>query len=64
MKTVFSGLGSESRIRLIEFSEVSFRGELPDTELESFFLLLWFENQDLNLAKNLYMYDILYQLRK
>lgn len=64
MKTVFSGRGSESRIRLIEFSEVSFREELPDTELESFFLLLWFENQDLNLAKNLDMYDILYQLRK
>ena len=61
MKTVFSGRGSESRIRLIEFSEVSFRGELPDTELESFFLLLWFENQDL--AKNLDMYDILYRLR-
>lgn len=48
MKTVFSGRGSESRIRLIEFSEVSFRGDLRDRELESFFLLIGFENQDLN----------------
>ena len=51
MNTVFSGRGSESRIRLIEFSEVSFRGELLDRELESFFLFIGFENQDLNKAK-------------
>ena len=51
MNTVFSGRGSESRIRLIEFSEVSFRRELLDRELESFFLFIGFENQDLNKAK-------------